>query len=161
MEAVILIEVELKERLDKIFSRFKGVKDELIPIMEAAQDEIGYLPKEVMCEISKFLKIPESNVYGVATFYALFRLSPRGKKMVSVCRGTACHVRGGARILQEVEKCLGIKPGETTTDFEYSLETISCFGSCALSPVMVVNKTVYGRMTPARVVQILHDGRKC
>jgi NADH-quinone oxidoreductase subunit E len=160
MREAILIEAESKEKLHNIFSRFKGVKDELIPIMEAAQDEFGYLPKEVMGEISRFLKIPESNIYGVATFYALFRLSPRGKKMVSVCRGTACHVRGGAHILQEVEKCLGIKPGQTTKDFEYSLETISCFGSCALSPVMVVNKAVYGRMTPAKVAQILGDGKK-
>jgi NADH-quinone oxidoreductase subunit E len=137
------------------FTRFKGNKDELIPVMEAVQEQLGYLSSEAMKEISAFLKIPESQVYGVATFYALFRLTPRGKKMVSVCRGTACHVRGGAHILQEVEKRLGIKAGETTGDREYSLETISCFGSCALAPVMVVNKTVYGRMTPARVVQIL------
>jgi NADH-quinone oxidoreductase subunit E len=150
----------MKEKLNKVFPRFKGTKDQLIPVMEAAQDEFGYLPKEVMHEISRFLKVPESNVYGVATFYALFRLTPRGKKMVSVCRGTACHVRGGAHILQEVEKRLGIKPGETASDMEYSLETISCFGSCALAPVMVINKVVYGRMTPAKVEQILSDSKK-
>lgn len=143
-------EENINTKLNQIFSRFKGNKDELIPVMEAVQDEFGYLPKVAMHEISRFLHVPESNIYGVATFYALFRLTPRGKKMVSVCRGTACHVRGGAQILQEVEKRLGIKPGETSQDMEYSLETISCFGSCALSPVMVVNKTVYGRMTPAR-----------
>jgi NADH-quinone oxidoreductase subunit E len=143
------------ETCKNLFTGFKGNKDELIPVMEAVQEKLGYLSSEAMKEISAFLKIPESQVYGVATFYALFRLTPRGKKMVSVCRGTACHVRGGAHILQEVEKRLGIKAGETTGDREYSLETISCFGSCALAPVMVVNKTVYGRMTPARVVQIL------
>jgi len=155
-----LIETASAEKLEKIFSQFKGLRDELIPIMEAVQDEFGYLPAEVMSSIARFLKIPESHVYGVATFYALFRLRPRGKKMVSVCRGTACHVKAGEHILQEVEKCLGINPGETTKDFEYSLETISCFGSCALSPVMVVNKTVYGRMTPAKVNKILSEGRK-
>jgi NADH-quinone oxidoreductase subunit E len=155
-----LLEPSEKEKLNQIFSRFKGTKDELIPVMEALQDEFGYLPKEVMHEISRFLKVPESNIYGVATFYALFRLVPRGKQMVSVCRGTACHVRGGSQILQEVEKRLGIKPGETTKDMEYSLETISCFGSCALSPVMVINKTVYGRMTPAKVGQVLEDSGK-
>jgi NADH-quinone oxidoreductase subunit E len=155
-----LLEPSAKEKLNQIFSRFKGTKDELIPVMEGVQDEFGYLSREVMHEISRFLKVPESNIYGVATFYALFRLVPRGKKMVSVCRGTACHVRGGSQILQEVEKHLGIKPGETTKDMEYSLETISCFGSCALSPVMVINKTVYGRMTPSKVGQVLADSRK-
>jgi len=152
--------VNTKDKVHSIFSRFKGTKDELIPVMEAVQDEFGYLSKEVMTEISRFLKVPESNIYGVATFYALFRLTPRGKKMVSVCRGTACHIRGGAHILQEVEKNLGIKPGETTPDMEYSLETISCFGSCALSPVVVIDKTVYGRMTPAKVEQTLNGYKK-
>ena len=155
-----MLEANMKEKLNQIFSRFKGTKDELIPVMEAVQDEFGYLSADVMREISKFLKVPDSNIYGVATFYALFRLIPRGKKMIRVCRGTACHVRGGSHILQEVEKHLGIKPGETTRDMEYSLETISCFGSCALSPVMVIDKTVYGRMTPAKVEQVLGDSRK-
>ncbi len=150
-----MIQTDMKLKLDHIFLRFKGIKDELIPVMEAVQEEFGYLPKEAMLEISRFLKVPESNIYGVATFYALFRLTPRGKKMVSVCRGTACHVRGGGHILQEVEKRLGIKPGETSKDGEYSLETISCFGSCALAPVMVINKEVFGRMTPAKVESIL------
>ena len=145
----------MQEQLNRIFSHFEGTKDELIPVMEVVQAEFGYLSRESMTAISRFLRVPESNIYGVATFYALFRLTPRGKKMVSVCRGTACHVRGGAHILQEVEKHLGIKPGETTPDMEYSLEAVSCFGSCALSPVMVIDNTVYGRMTPAKVEQIL------
>lgn len=160
LEAIYLVEIGIKEQLSHIFPRFKVVKDELIPVMEAVQEEFGYLPKEAMTEISRFLKIPESNIYGVATFYALFRLTPSGKKMVRVCRGTACHIRGGGIILQEVEKCLGIKPGETTSDMEYSLETTSCFGSCALSPVMVVNKEVFGRMNAARVKTILEKSPK-
>jgi NADH-quinone oxidoreductase subunit E len=155
-----LSDTETKTKLNKIFLKFKGSKDELIPVMEAVQDEFGYLSKEAMLEISRFLHVPDSNIYGVATFYALFRLTPRGKNMVSVCRGTACHVRGGGRILQEVEKKLGIKAGETSKDMEYSLETISCFGSCALSPVTVINKTVYGRMTPAKVGEILGNSPK-
>jgi len=150
-----LVQTVIKHNLDGITQYFKGNKDELIPLMEAVQEKYGYLSREAMSGISSFLRVPESQVYGVATFYALFRLNPRGEKMISVCRGTACHVRGGAQILQEVEKQLGIKPGETTPDMKYSLETISCFGSCALAPVMVVNKTVYGRMTPARVARIL------
>jgi NADH-quinone oxidoreductase subunit E len=154
------LDTKYKEELEKIFSMFKGTKDELIPIMESAQDEFGYLPSEVMLRISKFVKVPESTVYGVATFYALFRIKPSGKMMVRVCRGTACHVKGGLRILQEVEKRIGIKPGETTKDMEYSLETISCFGSCALSPVMVINKTVYGRMTLMKIDTILASYKK-
>jgi NADH-quinone oxidoreductase subunit E len=149
-----------KETLDMVLSRFKKDKDQLIPLLEAVQEAFGYLPRECMTEVSRYLRVPESNVYGVATFYALFRLTPRGKKMVNVCRGTACHVRGGARILEEVEKRLGIKAGETSQDMEYSLETISCFGSCALAPVMVVNKIVYGRMTPAKVGEILAEAKK-
>ena len=154
-----MVENNFSERLNSIFSQFKGTRDELIPVMEAAQEEFGYLSREVMLEIARFLKVAESNVFGVATFYALFRLKPSGKKTVRVCRGTACHVRGGARILKEVESRLGIKPGETTADMEYSLETTSCFGSCALAPVMVINKNVYGRMTPAKVDQILQTGK--
>ena len=149
------LETDLKNKLEPIFSQFEGKKDQLIPLMEMVQEELGYLSGESMHEIAGFLKVPESRVYGVATFYALFRLTPRGKQMVRVCRGTACHVRGGAKILQAVEKHLGIKPGETTADMEFSLETISCFGSCALAPVMVVNKEVFGRMTTAKVGQIL------
>jgi NADH-quinone oxidoreductase subunit E len=149
-----------KNTLENIFSGFLGSSDELIPIMEEAQNAFGYLSQEVMKEIACFLRIPESKVYGVATFYALFRLSARGENMVRVCRGTACHVKGGPAILQEVEKRLGIKAGETTADMKFSLETISCFGSCALAPVMVINDTVYGRMTPAKVEEILSDSLK-
>jgi NADH-quinone oxidoreductase subunit E len=155
-EVKVLVETDSLERLKKVFTRFNGTRDELIPVMEAVQEEFGYLPLDMMLEIARFLRVPESNVFGVATFYALFRLKPNGKKTIRVCRGTACHVRGGARILQEIETQLGIKAGETTADMEYSLETISCFGSCALAPVMVVGKDVYGRMTPVKVSQILN-----
>lgn len=152
---MITLEKSVDEKLNEVFARHNVKKDELIPVMEEAQEAFGYLSEEVMKKVARFLKLSESTVYGVATFYALFRLKPGGKKMVRVCRGTACHVRGGARILREVQKNLGIKPGQTSEDMEYSLETISCFGSCALAPVMVVNKTVHGRMTTAKVEQIL------
>jgi len=148
---------EIKEELSKILSRYSGAKSDLIPILQEAQNRFGYLPGEVMLEISRFLRIPESVVYGVITFYAQFKLTPGGKRTVKVCRGTACHVRGGARILREVEKRLGVKPGETTDDLEYSLETIACFGSCALAPVTVIGRNVYGRMTTTKVRQILEE----
>jgi len=156
---IILIETEVKEKLDEILSHHTGKKDELIPILQEAQEQFGYLPSDVMLEIAKFLRLPESAVFGVSTFYAQFKFSPTGRKKVRLCRGTACHVRGAPRILEEVEKRLGIKPGETTEDLEYSLETIACFGSCALAPVVVVDDNVYGRMTPKKVAQILGNAK--
>ena len=146
-----------REKLNDILSRYSGKKEELIPILQEAQEQFRYLPEETMREIARFLRLPESTVYGVATFYAQFKFSPVGRKVVRVCRGTACHVRGAPRILDEIEKHLGILPGETTDDLEYSLETIACYGSCALAPVMVVDENVYGRMTPARVGEILDE----
>ena len=150
------MEINIKEQLDDILSQHNGESGDLIPILQEAQERFGYLPGEVMQWIAKFLRLPESNVFGVATFYAQFKFTPIGKRIVKVCRGTACHVRGGARILNEVERQLGIKPGETTDDLEYSLETIACFGSCALAPVVVIDKIVYGRMTTKKVAEVLH-----
>jgi NADH-quinone oxidoreductase subunit E len=155
-----ITETDTKEKLSEILSHYSGQADDLIPILQEAQEQFRYLPREVMSGIAQFLRVPESAVFAVATFYAQFRLVPSGRSMVRVCRGTACHVRGGARILREVEKRLGIKPGETTEDFEYSLETVACFGSCALAPVMVVDKTVYGRMTAKKVTQILGEAKQ-
>ena len=151
------MEANITEQLDEILSQYSGESGELIPILQEAQERFGYLPEEVMQRIAKFLRLPESTVYGVSTFYAQFKLTPTGKRLIKVCRGTACHVRGGARILREVEKKLGIKPGGTTSDMEYSLETIACFGSCALAPVIVIDKNVYGRMTTTKAGQILTE----
>jgi NADH-quinone oxidoreductase subunit E len=151
------LEANITEKLDEILSRYKGEKGDLIPILQDAQESFGYLPEEVMRRIARFLRLSESNVYGVSTFYAQFKFIPTGRRLVKVCRGTACHVRGGARILREVEKKLGIKPGETSSDLSHSLESIACFGSCALAPVMVVDHGVYGRMTTTKVSQILAE----
>jgi len=146
---------DISKQLDKILSRYKGDKGDLIPILQEAQESFGYLPEEAMQRIAKFLRLSESTVYGVGTFYAQFKFTPTGRSLVKICRGTACHVRGAERILSEVEKQLGIKPGETSADLSHSLETIACFGSCALAPVVVVDKDVYGRMTPTKVGQVL------
>jgi NADH-quinone oxidoreductase subunit E len=151
------LKADVTKRLDRILSRYSEDKGNLIPILQEAQESFGYLPEGVMQKIARFLRLSESTVYGVGTFYAQFTFVPTGRKRVKVCRGTACHVRGGARILREVEKRLGIKPGETSDDMEYSLETIACFGSCALAPVIVINKNVYGRMTTTKVGQILSE----
>jgi len=151
------VETNTKEQLDDILSQYNGESGDLIPVLQEVQELFGYLPGEAMQGIAKFLRLPESNVFGVATFYAQFKFTPTGKRIVKVCRGTACHVRGGERILSEVEKQLGIKPGETTDDLEYSLETIACFGSCALAPVIVIDKTVYGRMTTKKVAEFFTE----
>ena len=152
-------EASIEERLSQILSSYQGKEDELIPILQQFQQVFGYLPELAMKRVAKFLKLPESTVFGVSTFYAQFKLVPTGRNVVRVCRGTACHVRGGARILREVEKRLGIKPGESTPDLEYCLETVACFGACALAPVMVVNGRVYGRMTKAKVKDILNTAK--
>jgi NADH-quinone oxidoreductase subunit E len=150
-------EPSIEGRLNEILSSYQGKEDELISILQQVQQVFGYLPELAMKGVAKFLKLPESTVFGVSTFYAQFKLVPTGRNVIRVCRGTACHVRGGARILREVEKHLGIKPGESTPDLEYCLETVACFGACALAPVMVVNDKVHGRMTKAKVKDILGD----
>ena len=149
------METDFREKLDHILSKFSRNRDNLIPILQEVQQEFGYLSKESMQIIADFLRLSSSTVYSVATFYTQFKLVPSGKRVTRVCRGTACHVRGGARILSEIENRLSIKPGETTLDCEYTLETIACFGSCALAPVVVVDDTVYGRVSIEKLNQIL------
>ena len=145
----------MEQQLEDILAKYEGERGNLIPLLQEVQTRFGYVPGEAMQSIAGFLRLSESAVYGTATFYAQFKFMPTGKHIVKVCRGTACHVRGVTRILEEVEKQLGIKPEETTPDLEYRLETIACFGSCALSPVVVVDDTVYGKITPEMVKKIL------
>jgi NADH-quinone oxidoreductase subunit E len=142
-------------KLDKLLVAFAGEKAELIPILQRVQQDFGYLSNDAMRQIARFLKVPESVVYGVATFYAQFKFVPIGRNIIKVCRGTACYVKGSPRIVEEMEKQLGIKDGGTTPDLEYTLETIACFGSCALAPVVVVNDQVYGRMTPDKAKKLI------
>jgi NADH-quinone oxidoreductase subunit E len=151
-------EAAIQKRLNEILHSYEGSQDELIPILQQVQQVFGYLPELAMKKLAKFLMLPESTVFGVGTFYAQFKLVPTGINIIRVCRGTACHVSGSAQILAEIEKQLGISAGETTPDMEYSLETIACFGSCALAPVVIINKKVYGRMTVTKVGEILNKG---
>lgn len=134
-------------------------RESLIPIFQKIQDRLGYISTGVVSEVAEYLKISESEIFGVASFYTGIHLTPRGKYSVKVCEGTACHVRGGERILDEVERKLGIKHDEITEDGKFSLERVACFGSCALAPVMVVSKDVYGHMTVSRVAEILRKYR--
>jgi len=154
-----LSQADVQEKLKEVFTQYEGESHELIPILQEAQKALNYLPAAAIKEIGRFLHLPESTIYGVSTFYAQFKLKPQGRRIVKVCRGTACHVRGGARILAEVEKTLGIKASETTDDLEYSLESIACFGSCALAPVVVVDDEVHGRVTTSQIKDII-SGKK-
>ncbi|MFC1897292.1 NADH-quinone oxidoreductase subunit NuoE [Chloroflexota bacterium] len=147
------MEINTKEQLGEILTKYDGESSDLISILQSAQERFGYLSGEVMQGIAKFLRLPESAVYGVGTFYSQFKFTPVGKRVIKVCRGTACHVKGGERILESIQRELGIQPGQTTDDLEYSLETIACFGSCALAPIVVIDKTVYSRMTTKKVAE--------
>ncbi len=140
---------------DEIRRKYAGRPDELIPLLQSVQKEIGYLPEPALREIASMTGLSMASVFGTATFYSQFRLHPVGKYMIRVCRGTACHVRGGARILREVEKRTGIKPGESTSDLQYALETVACIGACALAPTMVIANDTYGQMTTKKVGEIL------
>jgi NADH-quinone oxidoreductase subunit E len=129
----------------------------LIPLLQDIQNELGYISPESISAAAAHLNIPESSVYGVVTFYSQFYLTRQGKHTVKVCQGTACHVRGADEIIRAVSARLGIKPGETTDDFEFSVERVACFGACALAPVVVINDKVYGNVTPEMAVRILDD----
>jgi NADH-quinone oxidoreductase subunit E len=148
-------EPDITRELAEILSRYSGASSDLIPILQEAQGKFGYLPEEVMQRVAKFLRLTDNMVYGVSTFYAQFSFVPTGRNKITVCRGTACHVRGGARILREIERRLGIKPGESTEDMEYSLETVACIGACALAPTMRVGNETYGQMTTKKVAEVL------
>ena len=149
----------MEESLNSILSSYKAKRDELIPILQQVQEEFGYLPEQAMLEIARFEGVPESNVYAVATFYAQFRFTPIGRRHITVCRGTACHVRGAPRILEAIEKHLGIKEGQTTEDMEYSLETVACIGACGLAPNIVINKQTYGHLTISKISEIFTNIR--
>ena len=157
-------EVSLKEKetitgsVDEILTSYRGEKAELIPVLQQVQQELGYLPEAALSRIAAYTGVPESTVFGIATFYSQFKLMPVGRNVIRVCRGTGCYVKGAPRILEELEKELGIKAGETTPDMEYTLETVACFGSCALAPVVVSNERVYGRMTKDKVKKLLGRG---
>ena len=146
--------------LDPVLQKHEGQDDALITMLQEIQEIYSYLPEEALARLSQEVRIPMSRVYAVATFYAQFYLTPRGRNTIRLCRGTACHVRGAPRILEAVERELGIKEGETTLDMEYTLETVACIGACALAPTMVINLSTYGKMTPSRVAEVLSSRNK-
>ncbi|MGF7184268.1 NADH-quinone oxidoreductase subunit E [Desulfitispora alkaliphila] len=149
------VETEKELKLKEVIGKFCNQRGALIPVLQAAQDIYGYLPKEVLIKISEDLNLPLSKVYGVVTFYAQFHLKPRGRHIIRVCLGTACHVRGGAKVLERIEKELGISDGSTTEDLRYTLESVACIGACGLAPVIMVGDDTHGRLEPEQIPEIL------
>ncbi len=148
------------EPLDKVIDEFAGKPGTIIPILQRAQEIFGYLPPPVLKRIAERTGTPLSQIYGVVTFYAQFYLTRRGKCIVKQCDGTACHVRGAGKIVETIEKELGIKAGETTPDYKFTFEVVYCLGSCGLSPVAVVDDKVVGRLVPEKMVQILRETKQ-
>jgi len=141
-------------------SSFKGQREKLIPLLQKKQEKLSYLSEEAISEVANRVGMSESEVYGVASFYAQFRFTPPGEHVVKVCLGTACHVRGGENLLENVERELDVLCGGTSKDGKFSLERVACFGCCALAPVIVINNNVYGRMDVTKVNKILTGYRK-
>ena len=144
----------MQKDLKRITSSYKGKKSDIIPLLQDIQSKYGYLPEEMMQEVSNFVGVSKSEVFGVATFYSQFRFTPKGKKHIQVCKGTACHVNGADKILESIERHLGIKEGEITLDMEYSLESVGCLGCCALAPCAMVNNEIKSNLTLKDVKRI-------
>ncbi len=143
------------EILDKLIKKYKEAKVDIIQVLHHIQNEYNYLPKEVLIKLSRELHIPLSKIYSIATFYAAFSLTPRGKHLCTVCMGTACHVRGAPAVLSRIEERLGIRPGETTPDNNFTLETVNCLGACALAPIVVIDGEYHGQTTVNKIDRLL------
>jgi NADH-quinone oxidoreductase subunit E len=146
---------ELTGELADILTQLRRDRRHLIFLLQRVQHKFGYISTEAMLAIADFLEIPESRVYGIATFYNQFRFTPLGKHAVKVCMGTACHLAGGGLVLEAMARELEVDVGGVTPDHEFSLDRVACVGCCALAPVVVVNDDVYPRMTPPKVEEML------
>jgi NADH-quinone oxidoreductase subunit E len=144
-------------QLEAILQAYRGQKGAVIPVLQKAQKIYGYLPGEVLQRIAKGLRVPLSRIYGVATFYSQFYLTRRGRHVIRQCDGTACHVRGSGQIIEKIEKKLGIKAGETTTDYKVTYEVVYCLGSCGLAPVATVDDTAVGKLAPEPMAAIVEN----
>jgi len=147
-------------RADKFIQRWAGKKDCLIEMMHDIQNEYNYLPEDILAEISERLKVPLTQIYGIATFYKAFSLTPRGKYQIGVCMGTPCHVKGAPALVEAIGRHLGIKEGETTKDLKFSLCPTGCVGTCGLAPVIVIDEEMYGNVTITQIPKILKKYKK-
>ncbi|MDH5481413.1 MAG: NAD(P)H-dependent oxidoreductase subunit E [Candidatus Bathyarchaeota archaeon] len=142
-------------KIDAIIGSYSGEKSALIAILQEIENLYGYLPTWALKYVSKKLEIPMIQVYGVASFYDAFHLTPRGKHLIRVCLGTACYLRGSSRVLEAIENELGIKDGETTGNLKFTIQSVRCLGACALAPVMVIGESYFDKMTPTRAGKVL------
>jgi len=149
-----------RNKLNSMIARHKGQKWGLIPLLQDVQAEFGYIPPEAIDPIAEALKMFPSQIQGVITFYAGFSLKPKGKYVSKVCRGTACHVKGGRSILKLMKQELGLQEGETSPDYQFTLETVACLGACFLAPTMMINHDYFGKLSPTKVASILGEYRK-
>lgn len=148
------------EKMKSIIDQHRGEKWGLIPLLQEIQENFGYIPPAAIEPVAKALNLFPSQVQGVITFYAGFALKPKGKYVLKVCRGTACHVKGSRSIIRLMQKELNLKEGETSQDYQFTLETVACLGACFLAPTMLVNRNYFGRLAPARVTSLLDQYRK-
>lgn len=146
--------------IDSILEQRPGAKrDALIPILQEAQEAEGYLSRDSVLKIGRHLRLPASKIYGVATFYNQFRFQPKGKYHFTICRGTACHVKGSAKLLESLTKLLKLKPGQTSRDRMFSLEVVACMGACGLSPVVNMNGEFHAKVTPRKLAKLVQECR--
>jgi NADH-quinone oxidoreductase subunit E len=147
----------LRETVKKALQKHEYDKSLIVDILQDIQSEIGYLPKDALVETGKQLDVPVSRVYSVATFFKAFSLTKRGRHLINVCMGTACHVRGAVRVLEQIEQELKIKRGDTTKDLKFTLETVNCVGACALGPMVIIGEDYHGEMTPEGIISVLKE----
>ena len=148
---------QLEKKVALILDEYQHDKGMLVSILQDIQEEYNYLPRESLKQVSKTLDVPLSQLYSVATFFKALRLTPRGRHLISVCLGTACHVRGAVKVLEAMEREMGIKSGGTTDDLEFTLETVNCVGACALGPVVIADGEYHGQMKTEKVKDILKE----
>ena len=151
---------QLKAKIDKVVKKYNNDSSMLVSILQDSQTEIGYLPKEALIDLHIILDVPLSQVYSVATFFKAFSLIPRGRHQISVCTGTACHVRGSESILETFERELNIKAGESDKELEFTLETVNCVGACALGPIVIIDGKYHGEMRNESVKPLIDEYRK-
>ncbi len=153
-------EADERDKVDEIINRYEGGRESLVPILQGVTNEFNWLPQEMLMRVSEVKQIPIEHILRIATFYKAFSLKPRGEHIITVCVGTACHVKGAPRILERFERELDIKTGETTSDMKFTLEAVRCIGCCGLSPVITVGEDLYGKLSPAKAAKILDKYRE-
>lgn len=154
--AAVNQDIDLSQ-VDSILEPYLGRKEMVIPVMQKVQEHFGYLPRPAMEHVASRMRIPLSRLYGVTTFYAQFKMKPRGRYIIRVCKGTACHIQGSPKIAERIEEILDVESGETTEDLKFTLEEVACIGACALAPVIMINDNPHGRLSPDKMKAIL-DG---